>query len=108
MAEFGFYSGTDRQVTGKTRKIGEEMLTLVFGALSYPEVRAIIEFLAESPRDLSEIVDKFSLTRDGAGRFLRDLTRRGLVRRSETGAYTIDHQGFGLLRSWVERISDSP
>jgi predicted transcriptional regulator len=73
-------------VTDKASKISEEMLTLVFGALSYPEVRAIIEFLAESPRDLSEIAEKFSLTRDGAGRFLRDLTRRGLVRRSETGA----------------------
>lgn len=69
------------RATGKT----EQQVNRVFQALSNPTRRAILRCLAEGPRSVGDIVDRFTLTQPSISRHLGLLSDAGLVLRRRHG-----------------------
>lgn len=58
-----------------------DSLSLVFGALSDPTRRAIVERLRQGPATLTELAEPFDMTVPGVSKHIRVLERAGLLQR---------------------------
>lgn len=79
---------------------------LVFKALSDPSRRSIVERLAARPMTVRQITDGMSISQPAVSQHLDQLKRAGLVRvegRGASNVYSIDPQGLGVVRAWLDR-----
>lgn len=78
----------------------------VFKALSDPSRRTIVERLAVRPMSVREITDGMKISQPAVSQHLDVLKKAGLVRAEPRGAsnvYSVDPQGLGVLRAWLDR-----
>lgn len=78
----------------------------VFKALSDPSRRSIVERLSVRPMTVRQITDDMTISQPAVSQHLDQLRRAGLVTVEGRGAsniYSIDPQGLGVVRSWLDR-----
>ena len=81
----------------------------VFGALSDPTRRTILEALRDGPRSVGEIAERLPVTRAAVSQHLRVLKDAPLVDGHSKGTrriYAVDRKGFGALHLWLDRFGD--
>jgi len=80
-----------------------------FAALSDPTRRMVLERLAAGPRAVGEIAEGVPVSRPAVSQHLKVLKDAGLVSDRQEGArriYTIDPQGLGAVRAWLDQFWD--
>jgi DNA-binding transcriptional ArsR family regulator len=80
-----------------------------FEALGDPTRRAIFEMLRSGPRPVRQLADELPVSRPAVSQHLKILKEAGLVRVDAVGTrhiYSIDPNGLGVLRSWIEEMWD--
>lgn len=78
----------------------------VFKALSDPSRRSIVERLSARPMTVRQITDGMSISQPAVSQHLDQLRRAGLVTvegRGASNVYSIDPQGLGVVRLWLDR-----
>lgn len=78
----------------------------VFRALSDPSRRSIVERLSSRSMTVREITDGMTISQPAVSQHLDQLRRAGLVTVESRGAsnvYSIDLQGLGVIRAWLDR-----
>lgn len=78
----------------------------VFKALSDPSRRSIVERLSSRSMTVREITDGMSISQPAVSQHLDQLRRSGLVTvegRGASNVYSIDPQGLGVIRAWLDR-----
>ena len=81
-------------------------LDAVFGALSDPTRRRILERLARQPLTVGEIAAGFSITQPGISKHVRILEEAGLLKREVDGRVhrcRLDPQAMATASSWLEK-----
>ncbi|MDJ0952433.1 MAG: metalloregulator ArsR/SmtB family transcription factor [Acidimicrobiia bacterium] len=71
--------------------------------------RSIYELLRGGPRSVGELADQLPISRPAVSQHLKVLWEAGLVRQEAAGTrriYSIDPEGLGALRRWVESMWD--
>ncbi len=71
--------------------------------------RSIYELLRDGPRSVGELADQLPISRPAVSQHLKVLWEAGLVRQEAAGTrriYSIDPEGLGALRHWVESMWD--
>jgi DNA-binding transcriptional ArsR family regulator len=79
-------------------------------ALADPTRRQIFERLAAGPRPVGELAQGLTVTRPAVSQHLAVLKAAGLVRDEAAGTrriYTIDPNGLGTIRAWLDQFWDS-
>ena len=79
----------------------------MFAALSDPTRRSIFERLAERERSVAELARSMPVSQPAISQHLKVLKEAGLVRDVPSGArriYSIDPEGLGPLRHWLDRF----
>src|ERR1700712_1061065 len=80
-----------------------------FAALADPTRRGVLERLAAGPKAVGEIARDFPVSRPAISQHLKVLKAAGLVSDRPDGArrvYSIDPQGLGVLRAWLDQFWD--
>lgn len=80
-----------------------------FAALSDPTRRAVFERLERGPRTVGQIAEGMPVSRPAVSQHLKVLKDAGLVSVQPQGTarvYSIDPQGLGALRAWLDRFWD--
>jgi len=80
-----------------------------FAALSDPTRRRVLESLASGPKAVGEIAADFPVSRPAISQHLKVLKDAGLVVDQAEGArrvYSIDPEGLGPLRAWLDQFWD--
>lgn len=83
----------------------DSMLDELFGALSDPTRRAILEQLRDGPATVGELAEPHEITFQGVSKHVRKLERAGLVRRCKDGREVRCELQIERLRpvsSWVD------
>lgn len=78
----------------------------VFKALSDPSRRSIVERLSSRSMTVREITAGMSISQPAVSQHLDQLRRAGLVSvegRGASNVYSIDPQGLGVVRAWLDR-----
>lgn len=78
----------------------------VFKALADPRRRSIVERLTVRPMSVREITDAMTISQPAVSQHLDVLKKAGVVRVEGRGAsniYSIDPQGLGVMRAWLDR-----
>lgn len=78
----------------------------IFKALSDPSRRSIVERLSSRSMTVREITDGMTISQPAVSQHLDQLRRAGLVSVEGRGArnvYSIDPQGLGVIRAWLDR-----
>jgi DNA-binding transcriptional ArsR family regulator len=78
----------------------------VFKALADPSRRSIVERLSTRSMTVREITDGMEISQPAVSQHLDQLRRAGLVTVEARGAsnvYSIDPQGLGVVRAWLDR-----
>lgn len=76
----------------------------VFGAISHPARRRMLDLLAEVDRSVSAIAEHFEMTRPAVSQHLRVLLDAGLVTEQRHGRerrYRLVPAGLGPVREWI-------
>ncbi len=84
----------------------DEQLNRIFGALSDPTRRAILERLAQGERCVGELVEPLSISGPAVSRHLRVLERAGLLERTKTGRMRVckfQPQPLDNATAWIEK-----
>lgn len=84
-------------------------LHIALNALADPTRRAVFERLREGPVSVGEIAADLPVSRPAVSQHLKVLKEAGLVRDEADGTrrlYTLDPNGLGELRSWLDRFWD--
>ena len=80
-----------------------------FAALADPTRRAVFERLGSGPKPVAEIARGMAVSRPAVSQHLKVLKEAGLVSGRPEGTrriYTIDPEGLGALRAWLDRFWD--
>jgi DNA-binding transcriptional ArsR family regulator len=80
-----------------------------FAALADPTRRAVFERIAEFPRSVGAIAAELPVSRPAVSQHLKVLKDAGLVRDEARGTrriYSIDPQGLGPIRRWLDEQWD--
>lgn len=80
-----------------------------FAALADPTRRRVLEALASGPKAVGEIASDFPVSRPAISQHLKVLKDAGLVVDHPEGArrvYSIDPEGLGPLRAWLDQFWD--
>lgn len=78
--------------------------TDVFGAISHPARRQMLDLLAAADLSVSTLTDSFSMSRPAVSQHLRILLDAGLVTERRHGRerrYSLAPEGLGPVRDWV-------
>lgn len=78
----------------------------VFKALADPSRRSIVERLSSRSMTVREITEGMTISQPAVSQHLDQLRRAGLVTVESRGAsnvYSIDPQGLGVIRAWLDR-----
>jgi DNA-binding transcriptional ArsR family regulator len=78
-------------------------------ALADPTRRTVFERLGSGPKPVSEIAKGLTVSRPAVSQHLKVLKQAGLVSDRTEGTrriYTIDPQGLGALRTWLDQFWD--
>jgi DNA-binding transcriptional ArsR family regulator len=78
-------------------------------ALADPTRRTVFERLGSGPKPVSEIAKGLTVSRPAVSQHLKVLKQAGLVSDRTEGTrriYTIDPQGLGALRAWLDQFWD--
>jgi DNA-binding transcriptional ArsR family regulator len=78
----------------------------VFKALADPSRRSIVERLSVRPMSVREITDGAAISQPAVSQHLDLLKKAGLVKvegRGASNVYSIDQQGLGVVRAWLDR-----
>lgn len=81
-------------------------LDAVFGALSDPTRRRIVERLARQPLTVGQIASEFPLTQPAISKHVRILENAGLLQRTIEGRVhycTLSPDAMNDVREWIER-----
>src|SRR5215469_13392554 len=81
-----------------------------FAALADPTRRSVLERLARGPKPVGEIAAGLPVSRPAVSQHLKVLKEAGLVSDHPEGArriYTIDPQGLGAMRAWLDQFWDT-
>jgi len=81
-------------------------LDAVFGALSDPTRRRILEKLARRPLTVGEIAASFSISQPGISRHVRVLEDSGLLRREVDGRFhrcTLAPEPMAAASAWIDK-----
>lgn len=76
----------------------------VFGAISHPARRQMLDLLAESDRSVNSIAAHFQMSRPAVSQHLRVLLEVGLVTEQRCGRerhYHFVPEGLGEVREWI-------
>jgi DNA-binding transcriptional ArsR family regulator len=76
----------------------------VFGAISHPARRRMLDLLVEADRSVNTIAGHFQMSRPAVSQHLRVLLDAGLVteqRRGRERRYQLVPAGLGLVRDWI-------
>src|SRR6478736_6297613 len=76
----------------------------VFGAISHPARRRILDLLAEADRSVNAIAGHFQMSRPAVSQHLRILLDTGLVTEQRHGRerrYHLVPEGLGPVREWI-------
>ena len=85
----------------------EGLLDSVFGAISNPTRRAILERLAEGPARVTEIARNFRVSLNAVSKHLMVLQRAGLIRRDIRGRdhiCSLEAQPLNEASTWIETM----
>jgi len=77
--------------------------------LADPTRRTVFERLGSGPKPVSEIAKGLTVSRPAVSQHLKVLKQAGLVSDRTEGTrriYTIDPQGLGALRTWLDQFWD--
>jgi DNA-binding transcriptional ArsR family regulator len=80
------------------------MATDVFGALSNPVRRALLEHLQDGPRAVNDLAGEFTLGRPAVSEHLQVLRQAGLIREEKRGReryYHLDPRPLAEVREWL-------
>lgn len=86
--------------------VNNQSLDAVFGALSDPTRRKIVEQLARRPLTVGEIAAKFSISQPGISKHVRVLEDSGLLRREIDGRFhrcTLTPEAMSAAAEWLEK-----
>jgi DNA-binding transcriptional ArsR family regulator len=78
-----------------------------FRGMADPTRRALLSYLAERPHDVTELADRFDVSRPAISRHLRVLRDARLVRERRDGRhriYELDPAGVKALRNYFEQF----
>jgi DNA-binding transcriptional ArsR family regulator len=81
-----------------------------FAALADPTRRRVLEKLMAGPQPVGEIAAGLPISRPAVSQHLKVLKDAGLVNDRADGArriYTIDPQGLGAMRAWLDQFWDA-
>jgi DNA-binding transcriptional ArsR family regulator len=76
----------------------------VFGAISHPARRRMLDLLAEADRSVNAIAGHFQMSRPAVSQHLRVLLDTGLVTEQRHGRerrYRLVPEGLGPVRDWI-------
>lgn len=76
----------------------------VFGAISHPARRRILDLLVEADRSVNTIAESFEMSRPAVSQHLRVLLDSGLVTEQRHGRerhYRLVPEGFAPVRDWI-------
>jgi len=76
----------------------------VFGAISHPARRRMLDLLAEGDRPVKAVAGQFEMSRPGVSQHLRVLLDAGLVTEQRVGRerrYRLAPERLGPLRDWI-------
>ncbi|MBI2916746.1 MAG: winged helix-turn-helix transcriptional regulator [Chloroflexi bacterium] len=76
----------------------------VFGAISHPARRRMLDLLAEGDRHVNAIAGQFKMSRPAVSQHLRVLLNAGLVteqRRGRERRYRLAPERLGPVRDWI-------
>src|SRR5262245_24123842 len=76
----------------------------VFGAISHPARRRMLDLLTEAERSVSDIAGHFDMSRPAVSQHLRILLDAGLVTEQRHGRerrYSLVPEGLGPVRDWI-------
>jgi len=76
----------------------------VFGAISHPARRQMLDLLVETERSVKTIAGKFRMSRPAVSQHLRILLDAGLVTEQRHGRerrYRLVPEGLGPVRNWI-------
>jgi DNA-binding transcriptional ArsR family regulator len=76
----------------------------VFGAISHPARRRILDLLVEADRSVNGMAGQFQMSRPAVSQHLRVLLNAGLVRERRHGRerrYRLVPQRLGPVRDWI-------
>ncbi len=76
----------------------------VFGAISHPARRRMLDLLVEADRSVNTIAGQFQMSRPAVSQHLRILLDAGLVTEQRHGRerrYHLVPEGLGLVREWI-------
>jgi len=77
----------------------------VFGAISHPARRRMLDLLLDADRSVNAIAGEFQMSRPAVSQHLRVLEGVGLVTHRRNGTrhlYELDAAGVAVLRDWVD------
>ncbi|MEX0750234.1 MAG: metalloregulator ArsR/SmtB family transcription factor [Dehalococcoidia bacterium] len=76
----------------------------VFGAISHPARRRMLDLLAEGDRPVNALAGHFDMSRPAVSQHLRILLDAGLVSEQRHGRerrYRLAPEGLGAVRDWI-------
>lgn len=86
--------------------MGEDRLSIVFGALADPTRRDMVVRLADGDATVGELAAPYDVTVQAVSKHVKVLEQAGLVSRSEgsrRGPVHLEAEVFDLMTAWVER-----
>jgi DNA-binding transcriptional ArsR family regulator len=86
--------------------VGEDRLSLIFGALSDPTRRDIVARLTDGDATVGELAAPYGMTTQAVSKHLKVLEGAGLVSRSRKAQQRPVHleaEVFSLMTAWIER-----
>jgi DNA-binding transcriptional ArsR family regulator len=96
-----FINYTDRTVMTSKREPD------LFGAISHPAGRQMLDLLAEADRSVNAIAGHFKMSRPAVSQYLRVLLDAGLVTEQRHGRerrYRLVPARLGTVRDWIARF----
>jgi DNA-binding transcriptional ArsR family regulator len=88
------------------KKVADDRLSVIFGALADPNRRAILARLADGEATVTELTAPFPISMPAISRHLKVLERAGLISRSRSGQHlssTLRPAPLQEATEWMER-----
>jgi DNA-binding transcriptional ArsR family regulator len=88
------------------KRVADDRLSVIFGALADPTRRAILARLADSEATVTELTAPFPISMPAISRHLKVLERAGLISRSRSGqrlSSTLRPAALQEATEWMER-----